>query len=394
MTSLRPLAIAAGPDAVAAIAVLRRALQGELAVLPHAATEPPPQPPEGALPDDGTALVVGTSGSTGTPKLAMLPATALSASAAATHDRLGGPGAWLLAMPPHHIAGVQVLLRCVAARTEPGYVDLTDGFTPDAFTRAAAAFGATGRGERRYTALVPTQLVRLLADEAASAALAGFDAVLVGGAASPPALLARARAAGVRAVTTYGMSETCGGCVYDGQPLHGATVRAEPDGRLWLGGPTVATGYLGRPDLTAAVFATEGDGTRWFRTDDVGHQDGAGRWHVDGRLDDLITTGGLKVSPRLVEEALTSLPGIAEAVVVGTPDDQWGQVVSAAIVPGPGASAPGSAAPTVTGLREQLRGILPSHALPRRLLVLPAIPVRGPGKPDRLAVADRFAADA
>ena len=390
MTSLRPLAIAPGPDAVAAIPVLRKALDGEFAVLPYAASSPQPAPPEGAVPDEGTALVVGTSGSTGTPKLAMLPATALAASAAATHDRLGGPGAWLLAMPPHHIAGVQVLLRCVAAGTEPGFVDLTAGFTPDAFTRAADGF----RGERRYTALVPTQLVRLLRDDAATAALTGFDAVLVGGAASPPALLARARAAGVRAVTTYGMSETCGGCVYDGQPLHGATVRAEPDGRLWLGGPTVATGYLGRPDLTAAVFATEGDGTRWFRTDDVGHQDDGGHWHVDGRLDDLITTGGLKVSPRLVEEALTSLPGIAEAVVVGTPDDQWGQVVSAAIVPGPGASTPGSAAPTVTGLREQLRGILPSHALPRRVLVLAAIPLRGPGKPDRAALADRFAADA
>ena len=398
MTSLRPLAIAAGPDAVAAIPVLRRALDGELAVLPYAAASPAPATPDGAVPDEGTALVVGTSGSTGNPKLAMLPATALAASASATHERLGGPGAWLLAMPPHHIAGVQVLLRCVAAGTEPGFVDLTDGFTPDAFTSAAAGFGASGEGEgegdRRYTALVPTQLARLLADGTATEALAGFDAVLVGGAATPPALLARARAAGVRAVPTYGMSETCGGCVYDGEPLAGTTVRADPDGRLLLGGPTLATGYLGRPDLTADAFGTDEDGARWFRTDDVGHRDEQGRWHVDGRLDDLITTGGLKVAPRLVEEALTALPGIAEAVVVGTPDDQWGQVVSAAVVPDAETHEPGSAAPTVTSLREQLRGILPSHALPRRLLVLTAIPVRGPGKPDRAAVADRFAADA
>ncbi|KRF26173.1 o-succinylbenzoate--CoA ligase [Phycicoccus sp. Soil803] len=402
MTSLRPLAIAAGPDAVAAIPVLRRALDGEFAVLPYAASSPPPPTPDGAVPDDGTALVVGTSGSTGSPKLAMLPATALSASAAATHDRLGGPGAWLLAMPAHHIAGVQVLLRCVAAGTEPGFVDLSDGFTADAFTRAATTFATTtaeagdgaGAAARRYTALVPTQLGRLLADESATAALAGFDAVLVGGAASPPALLARAREAGVRAVTTYGMSETCGGCVYDGEPLTGTTVRADPEGRLLLGGPTLATGYLGRPDLTDAAFVTDDAGTRRFRTDDVGHRDERGRWHIDGRLDDLITTGGLKVAPRLVEEALTALPWIAEAVVVGTPDDQWGQVVSAAIVPAPDAPGPGSAAPTVTSLREQLRGILPPHALPRRLLVLTTIPVRGPGKPDRVAVADRFAADA
>jgi O-succinylbenzoic acid--CoA ligase len=404
VTSLRPLAIGAGPDAEAAIPVLRRALDGEVAVLPYAASTPSPAPPAGAVPDEGTALVVGTSGSTGSPKLAMLPAAAVAASADATHERLGGPGAWLLAMPPHHIAGVQVLLRCVAAGTEPGFVDLTEGFTPDAFTRAATAFGAdtspadgataTTSGPRRYTALVPTQLGRLLADDAATSALSAFDAVLVGGAASPPALLARAREAGVRAVTTYGMSETCGGCVYDGVPLDGTLVRVDPDGRLLLGGPTLATGYLGRPDLTATAFRTDFDGTRWFRTDDVGHRDDAGRWHVDGRTDDLITTGGLKVAPRLVEDALISLRGIAEAVVVGTPDDDWGQVVSAAVVLRDGGPDPGSAAPTVSGLREQLRGILPSHALPRRLLVVPAIPLRGPGKPDRRAVADRFAADA
>ena len=389
MTSLRPLAIAAGPDAVAALPVLRGALAGEFAVLPCAASSPLPQTLDGAVPDEGTALVVGTSGSTGSPKLAMLPATALSASAAATHERLGGPGRWLLAMPPHHIAGVQVLLRCVAAGTAPGFVDLSDGFTPDAFTRASADF----QGDRRYTALVPTQLVRLLADDRAMAALAGFDAVLVGGAASPPALLARARAAGVRVVTTYGMSETCGGCVYDGRPLHGTTVRADPDGRILLGGPTLATGYLGRPDLTAEAFSTD-DGIRWFRTDDVGHLDEHDRWHVDGRLDDLITTGGLKVAPRLVEEALLALPEIAEAVVVGTPDADWGQAVSVAVVLQPDATRDGDAAPTVSGLRAQLRGILPGHALPRRLLVLTAIPLRGPGKPDRLAVADRFADDA
>jgi O-succinylbenzoic acid--CoA ligase len=390
VTSLRPLAIAAGPDAVAALPLLRRALDGDFAVLPYAASSPPPTAPGGAVPDEGTALVVGTSGSTGTPKLAMLPSTALAASAAATHDRLGGPGAWLLAMPPHHIAGVQVLLRCVAAGTEPGFVDLADGFTADAFTRAAADL----QGDRRYTALVPTQLVRLLADHGATAALAGFDGVLVGGAASPPALLAQARDAGVRVVTTYGMSETCGGCVYDGVPLDGTTVRADPDGRILLGGPTLATGYLGRPDLTAQTFTTDPEGVRWFRTDDVGHRDDDGRWHVDGRLDDLITTGGLKVAPRLVEEALTALPDIAEAVVVGTPDDQWGEVVSAAIVPAPVTREPGEGAPTVSELREQLRGILPAHALPRRLLVLAALPLRGPGKPDRVAVADRFAADA
>ena len=402
MTTLRPLAIAAGPAAVAVLPALRQALDGQFAVLPYAAGGQPPLLTDGVVPD-GSALVVGTSGSTGSPKLAMLSVSALAASAAATHERLGGPGSWLLAMPPHHIAGVQVLLRCIAAGTEPGFVDLSKGFSAAPFTAASRAL----HGHRRYTALVPTQLVRLLDDPAATAALAGFDAVLVGGAASPPALLANARDAGITVVTTYGMSETCGGCVYDGVPLSCTEVRLDDDGRIQLGGDTIATGYLGQPDLTAAAFSTDGNGRPWFRTDDVGHRDGDGRWQVDGRLDDLIATGGLKVAPRLVEDALTALPGIAEAVVVATPDAHWGQAVSAAVVltasaaprtepdpTEPDPTKPGPAPPTVDELRELLRGKLPAHALPRRLLVLPAMPLRGPGKPDRPAVAALFVDDA
>lgn len=379
MTSLRPLAIEPGPAAAAALPHLRRALDGECAVLPYAAGSTPPRTPDGTTdPDDGTALVVGTSGSTGLPKLAMLPATALRASADATHDRLGGLGTWLLAMPPHHIAGVQVMLRCVAAGTEPAFVDLSDGFTPRAFAEAANALN----GARRYTALVPTQLVRILADGQAREAAAALDGILVGGAATSAGVLARAREAGLPVMTTYGMSETSGGCVYDGIPLRGSAVRADDDGRLHLGGATLATGYLGRPDLTRSAFWTDPDGAHWFRTDDTGHQDPDGRWQVDGRLDDLITSGGLKVAPRLVEEALLDhIDGVAEAVVVGVDDPEWGQVVCAVVTLRPGAQAP-----TVSRARDALRGILPAHALPRKLLVLDALPLRGPGKPDRRAI--------
>jgi O-succinylbenzoic acid--CoA ligase len=226
---------------------------------------------------------------------------------------------------------------------------------------------------------VPTQLGRLLDDEAGTAALRGLDAVLVGGAGSPPRLLERAAAAGVAVVTTYGMSETAGGCVYSGVPLRGTLVRRGDDGRLHLGGPTLASGYLGRPDLTAAAFGTDADGTRWFATDDTGHQDGDGRWHVDGRLDDLVTTGGLKVAPRVVEEALASrLPDLLDCAVVGVPDPEWGEAVAAALVLREGAARPSAAA-----VREALRGALPDHALPRRVVVLEALPLRGPGKPDR-----------
>jgi O-succinylbenzoic acid--CoA ligase len=372
------LAIQPGPAALAALHTLRRALEGELAVLPYAAGTIPPSVPDGALPDEGTALVVGTSGSTGIPKLAMLPAHALRASATATHERLGGPGSWLLAMPAHHIAGVQVLLRCLAAETEPHVMNLTDGFQTAAFAEAVRALA----GGRRYTSLVPTQLVRVLADTDAARAAAELDAVLVGGAASSPGLLRQAREAGLRVVTTYGMSETSGGCVYDGLPLSGTTIRVDDGGRIQLGGDTLATGYLGRPDLTSRAFHSDDAGRRWFRTDDLGHQDPRGRWHVDGRLDDLIITGGLKVAPRVVEEALVEhVGGVAEAVVVGIADEEWGQVVCAAVT-----SADGDQEPTVAQARAVLRGILPDHALPRRLLVLTTLPLRGPGKPDRQAI--------
>lgn len=375
---LRPLPVAGGAAALAALPAFREALAGGAPVLPYAAGGHPPHVPDGAVPDAGTALVVGTSGSTGAPKLAMLPATALRASATATHERLGGPGRWLLAMPPHHIAGVQVLLRCVAAGSEPAFVDLSGGFTAKAFTGAAAAMD----GARRYTALVPTQLRRLLDDPAATSALAAFDGVLVGGAATPQHLLDRARAEGVRVVTTYGMSETAGGCLYDGVPFPCSAVRLDDDGRIHLGGATLATGYLGRPDLTGQSFHTDADATRWFRTDDTGHADESGRWHVVGRLDDVIVTGGLKVAPRVVEDALTALPEVAEAVAVGTPDDEWGRAVSVALVLREGAHPPG-----VEDLRSRLRGILPDHALPRRVVTLASLPLRGPGKPDRAKVA-------
>ncbi|MEO5982287.1 MAG: o-succinylbenzoate--CoA ligase [Pedococcus sp.] len=382
MTSLRLLPIAAGPAAARALPVLREAVEGDVAVLPYAAGGRPVPVPDGAVPDRGTAVVVGTSGSTGSPKLAMLPATALVASAMATHARLGGPGSWLLAMPPHHIAGVQVLLRCVAAGTEPGFVDLSDGFTAQAFTAAADSFG----GGRRYTALVPTQLLRVLDDPEASRALAGFEAVLVGGAPTSPALLLRARESGATVVTTYGMSETCGGCLYDGMPLSSSAIRVDDEGRIHLGGAILTSGYLGRPDLTAAALVTDGDGVRWFRTDDLGHRDPeTGRWHVDGRIDDLISTGALKVSPRIVEEVLTSLPDIAEAVVLGLEDHEWGQVVAAAVV-----IRPGVPHPSVLQVRDALRGRLADHALPRRLLVLEHLPLRGPGKPDRVGIAALF----
>ncbi len=383
----RPLPVPAGPAALDVLPALRSALHGGPPLLPYAAGSPPP-PHLATVAGDvapDLALAVGTSGSTGSPKLAMLSTDALVASATATHERLGGPGQWLLAMPAHHVAGLQVLVRSVVAGTEPLALE-AGPFTAEAFAGAVAAM----RGDRRYSALVPTQLVRLLDAADGRRALAELDGVLAGGAATPAALLARAQDAGATVLTTYGMSETAGGCVYSGTALSCSTIRADEDDRLHLGGATLASGYLGRPDLTARAFRTDPDGSRWFATDDTGHVDADGRWHVDGRLDDVINTGGVKVAPGPVEEALTEqLAGVAEAVVVGVPDPEWGQAVSAAVV-----LADGTPPPTVDDVRAALRGILPDAALPRRVVVLPALPLRGPGKPDRAAVAAALAAPA
>jgi len=337
-----------------------------------------------SIPED-LAVVIGTSGSTGAPKLALLSARALATSIGATHRHLGGPGQWLLAIPPHHIAGLQVLLRGLVAGTRT--VLGPTRFDPTGF---AAATRLLDPGERHYTSLVPTQVARLLDHPDGPEALRAFDAVLVGGAALPEHLRARADREGVVLVATYGMSETAGGCVYDGQPLEHTSIRLDDEGRIHLGGDTLAHGYLGDPTRTSAVFSTDADGRRWFRTDDHGEFLPDARLHVTGRLDDLINTGGLKVAPRLVEDAiLAHVPHAALACVVGLPDEEWGQVVAALIVPREPRDHRDPATTLEVGdVRAQLRGILPDHALPKRVVTAPAIPERGPGKPDRRAVAD------
>jgi o-succinylbenzoate---CoA ligase len=314
--------------------------------------------------DDAVAAVVTTTGSTGAPKAVLLPAAALAASARATYARIGPPGRWLLALPAHHVAGLQVLLRSA----EPAAVmDLRAGFRTDAFAAAAATSGAA------YTSLVPTQLVRLLeAGGPALDALRGFTAVLLGGAAADPSLLDRARAAGVPVVTTYGMSETCGGCVYDGRPLDGVTVTLEPDGRIVLGGTTLAAGYRGAvSDADRTAFTGGG-----FRTNDLGAWTDDGRLEVLGRADDVIVTGGENVAPALVERALLAQEGVREACVVGLPDPEWGARVVAAVV-GDGLDPDRLRATVAPRL---------GHAAPRSVTVLDAIPARGIGKPDREAL--------
>ncbi|ODT98422.1 MAG: AMP-dependent synthetase [Pseudonocardia sp. SCN 72-86] len=375
---LRTVPVDGSPDSVADLAeALAAALDGTgPAVRPVAADAPPAPDPTGELPE-GAAVVVSTSGSTGEPKHVVLTAAALTASARATEDRLGGPGRWVLPLPAEHVAGVQVIVRALLAGAPPQVQDVRDGFRPAGFARTTARLQ---HGARRYTSVVPTQLLRILDHGSAPLeALRGYAAVLVGGAALDPALRERALEAGVRVVTTYGMSETAGGCVYDGVPLDGVTVDIDDDGRILLGGPMVAAGYLGDAAATAESFA----GGR-FRTGDLGRLDD-GRLTVLGRADDVVVTGGEKVAPAAVERVLTAQPGVADACVVGVPDPEWGAVVAAAVV------LTGASRDT---LADVVRSELGRAAVPRRWLAVDEIPLRGIGKPDRAEVRRLLSATA
>lgn len=305
MRTLR--AVAPGPGVLPA---LRDALAGGQALFVGAADLP-------ATVDPRIALVVETSGSSGAPKRVALSADALVANAAASQAALGGPGQWLLALPTHYIAGLNVLTRSLAARTEPVAVE-GEHFT------AAAFLDAVGRmsSPDRFTSLVPAQLAALLDDPAATIALAGFRGVLVGGQAIPAPVGERARQAGIRVVRSYGSSETSGGCVYDGVPIGDTAVRIV-DGDVQIGGPSIAEGYFGDPELTAARFVDDA-GMRWFRTADAGTLE-AGLLAITGRRDDVVISGGVKVSLGAIE-ALLHEHGFEDAVVVRGADAKWGEV--------------------------------------------------------------------
>jgi O-succinylbenzoic acid--CoA ligase len=326
--------------------------------------------PDLPLESDDVALVVATSGSTGEPKGVLLTAGALRHSVLAAQRRLGGPGQWLLALPVTHIAGLQVLVRSLAAGTTPEVLDLYGGFDTGAFSAATGRLDPAGR---RYTALVPTQLQRLLD---AGADLTTYDAILLGGAAAPAPLVERAVAAGARVVLTYGMTETCGGCVYDGEPLDGVDVAVRDDGRITIGGPVVFAGYRLRPDLTADALV---DGR--LLTSDLGRLDESGLLTVVGRTDDVIVSGGVNVSASLVEHVLGGHPKVRVCAVVGRPDEQWGERVVAVVQ-----AVRTDEAPTLEELRSFGADDLEPAALPKELVVLGMLPMLDSGKPDRGAV--------
>lgn len=375
----RRLAVLDAGDVGTLLRGMHDALTGDgPALLPRAAGAAPPASVP-ALPGEvaqTVALVIETSGSTGVPKRVALSRDALLASAAASAGALGASGQWLLALPAHYVAGAQVLVRSIVAGTEPVLLPPTH-FDPVAFGEAAATMTA----DARFVSLVPVQLHRLVdaaaRDRRIAAALRRFDGVLVGGQALRPDLRERALDAGVAVVRTYGASETCGGCVYDGTPI--GTVRARAvDGQLELAGPVLAEGYLGDPERTDAAFHSAG-GLRWYRTGDLGEVAADGTVAVHGRADSVIISGGEKVLLDAVERAVRDLPGLADAVVVAAASVEWGEV--------PVVVTAGRASAGLADVRTHVAAVLGRAAAPARVVVVDELPTLASGKPDRIALA-------
>ena len=416
-----------------------RSLTGDLPISAHDSQDPRGQTES----PESIALVVGTSGSTGAPKQTALSVRALRASARATerffadYPSAGSakpqratsevPAQWLLALPAHYVAGAQVLARSVLAGTTPIVAaSVTDGgsFTPEVFLNAAERLSCA----RRFVSLVPTQVHKLL--EAAETnpalgseiydALGQFTGILLGGAPASASLLAAARELGLNVVTTYGSAETAGGCVYSGVALPGVRLRVIPEdaglldssvagdasaggtpniGRIWLGGEHLASGYLGDNARTASHFFVDADGYRWYRTDDYGsltssapnapEDEGAPMLNVVGRSDDVIITGGVKVSARAVAAVLESHPAVREAAVMGIPDARWGSAVAAAITLRGASgvqSAPDTSGVTCDILREFCTDKLGAAGTPKYLRIFADFPTASTGKPDRQAI--------
>jgi o-succinylbenzoate---CoA ligase len=312
--------------------------------------------PGGEPAEAGVAAVVATSGTSDAPKVVELGADAIRWSALATSAALGaGPGdRWLCCVPTHGVAGLAVLAR--AWRTGLP-VEVHDRFDPAAVAEAA--------GRATLVSLVPAMLRRLLAagDEPAR-----FRRVLLGGGPIPAGLAAEAARRGVHLVRTYGLTETFGGMVHDGHPLDGAEVAADgPEGEILVRGPMLFRRYRGDPERTAAALR---DG--WLRTGDLGRLGPDGRLTVLGRVDDLVISGGVNVHPDEVEAVLATHPAVAEVAVAGRPDPEWGQRVTAFVVPRDPASPP-----ALAELRAFARERLAVAKAPRELVLVAALP-RGP----------------
>jgi O-succinylbenzoic acid--CoA ligase len=307
--------------------------------------------------DPSVGLVLATSGTAGAPKAVELSRAAVEAAVRGSTRALGDglDGTWLCCLPLAHVGGVLVLMRGLLTGAP---VVVHGRFDP----RAVAAADAD------HVSLVPTMLHRLLA---VRADLSRFRTILVGGAGLEDATVRSARRRGARVVSTYGLTETCGGIAYDGRLFDGSAARIGPGDEVQLAGPTLMGGYRGDPPSTSAAFTLDG----WLRTGDAGELDDDGRLRVHGRLDDCILTGAEKVWPQEVEAALREHPKVAELAVAGRADPEWGQHVVAFVVP----VAPDDP-PTLEELRDHAAERMARFKMPRELVLLPALPRTPSGK--------------
>lgn len=290
--------------------------------------------------ETGDAVVVATSGSSGEPKGVVLTHRAIAASALATSGRLhvSVGDRWLACLPLSHVGGLSVVTRALHCGTP---LTVHDGFDPAAVEASDATL----------VSLVATALQRIDPTR--------FRTIVLGGARPPSE-----RPPNV--VTTYGMTETGSGVVYDGRPLDGVELRCV-DGELHIRAPMLLRCYRDGTDPRTD------DG--WFPTGDLGSIDADGTVTVLGRRHDLIITGGENVWPEPVEAALRRHPAVADAAVIGVEDLEWGQLVTALIVPRPGADAP-----SLPALRDWIKRDLPGFHAPRRLVLVDSLPRTSLGK--------------
>jgi len=324
-----------------------------------------------ALLRDGA--IVTTSGSTGHPKRVRISGAAFTASSRAAVDALGEPGRWALTLPTHYVAGMNVLARAAIWGTEP--IVATGG---PAFSAMGFAAVTPRTGEPLYVSVVPIQLQRLMDSVPGLDALRRYRRILLGGQAPDPALLRRARQEGLPVTITYGSSETCGGILWDGRPIGDAEARLVDD-VIHLTGSSLADGYVledGGPDAERdAEGFVELDGRRWHRTRDIGELR-AGRLFVLGRTDDLIVSGGIKVSLLEVQFAVRVMPGLGDAVAVAVDRPGWGQA--------PAIVTTGRAG--LDDVRAHVEANLGAAARPVGVTTVAAIPMLSSGKPDLQAI--------
>ena len=363
----KPLAVIPANDTVKALLVLADVIQNKKAIFVSAPEVNGVKPVIDSLPaevPDNIACVVESSGSTGIPKRISISTEALLHAARSGQERLGPLGQWLLALPINFIAGQQVLIRSLLADQQPVIMNTALPFTAEAFMRSAMLM----TNQIRYTSLVPTQLAKLISEAEKSkdmlTALKSFRAILVGGQSTPEELRQKALDLGIKVVVSYGMTETAGGCVYDGVPLEGVRLKIAPDSRLLISGKTLAEGQ-----------------DDWIFTNDLAELSSDGKLNIIGRADRVIISGGIKLSLERVEYLGSELPGVSEIAAVPLEDETWGQRVGIAYIGSP---------EVADDIANQLAHLLGPAGKPIRVIRVDKLPKLLTGKSDNRLIAQLF----